>query len=153
MMNKKELDIIYYDTETTGLKATTERIIEIAFIKESDGSTFSTLINPEKLISSAAYNVHHISNEMVKDQPTFSEVIQKMCQFISKPALLVAHNNDGFDIHFMREEFKRCNQVLPTHWIFIDSLKWARKYRKDLPSYSLQNLRKLFKIDARVIPR
>ena len=61
--------------------------------------------------------------------------------------VLIAHNNDSFDIHFLRNEFQRCGRELP-EWKFLDSLKWARRYRPDLPRYTLQFLREVYGITA-----
>ncbi|HXB08355.1 MAG TPA: 3'-5' exonuclease, partial [Puia sp.] len=62
------------DLETTGVNLGTDRIIEIAIVKiMSDGKKLvkRKLINPEMPISSASTDIHGITNEMVKDAPTF----------------------------------------------------------------------------------
>ncbi|MGE5196029.1 MAG: putative quorum-sensing-regulated virulence factor, partial [Anaerolineae bacterium] len=59
----------------------------------------------------------------------------------------IAHNNDSFDQPFLESEFKRSDLPFP-NWPFLDSLKWARKYRADLPRHSLQFLREVYEIPA-----
>ena len=145
-MNKESLDIVYYDTETTGLDSTKERIIEIAFLKESDGSSISKLINPQIPIPPSSTKIHNITNNMVAKAPTFDDIISELVSFAPTCTLFVAHNNDAFDIHFMQNEFRRSSKTLPKHWIFIDSLKWSRKFRPDFTSHRLQHLRKVFNI-------
>lgn len=61
--------------------------------------------------------------------------------------VLIAHNNDSFDKPFLECEFSRHNLVLPK-WDYIDSLKFSRKYRPDLPQHSLQYLREYHDIPS-----
>jgi len=136
---------IYYDTETTGIKRESDRIIEIAAYDPAQEKTLEMLVNPGIPIPPEATAIHNISDEMVKEAPPFSEVAEAFKEFCDGEPILVAHNNDGFDIHFLREEFKRCGQEMPS-WTFLDSLKWARRYRPDLPRHSLQFLREIYGI-------
>lgn len=138
---------IFYDTETTGLKAESERIIEIAAYDPVRDATFHTLVKPDRPIPKEASAVHHITDDMVAQAPLFEEVLPKLVTFCEGEVMLVAHNNDGFDIHFLREEFGRCDQTLPEKWAFFDTLKWARRYRSDLPRHSLAYLGEIYGID------
>lgn len=141
------LRAIFYDTETTGVKAERDRVIEIAAYDAERQLSFERLINPKCPIPPDATAIHNITDEMVADAPTFEQIITEFLDFCSGEVVLIAHNNDGFDIHFLREEFKRCSQPLPP-WKFFDTLKWARRYRPDLPRHSLQFLREIFGIAA-----
>ncbi len=58
-----------------------------------------------------------------------------------------SHNNDAFDVHFLRYEYKRAERELPP-WRFFDTLVWARRYRPDLPRHTLQFLREIYDIQA-----
>jgi DNA polymerase-3 subunit epsilon len=138
---------IYYDTETTGVKAERDRIIEIAAYDPVEDRTFEMLINPGIPIPPDATAIHHITNEMVAEAPTFAQVGMQFTQFCEGDVVLIAHNNDAFDVHFLRHEFKRHNIELPAYK-FIDSLKWARRFRPDLPRHSLQFLREVFGLTA-----
>lgn len=140
------LRTIFYDTETTGLKADKDRIVEIAAYDPDTEQSFVQLINPGCPIPAEVTAVHKISDEMVADAPTFSEVAEQFCAFCAGDVVLIAHNNDAFDIHFLRAEFSRCSLALPASWKFLDSLKWARRYRKDLPKHTLQFLREIYGI-------
>jgi DNA polymerase-3 subunit epsilon len=137
---------IYYDTETTGLSSKNDRIIEIAAYDPYLKKNFQSLINPKMPIPLESQKICNITDEMVADSPTFDEVTERFIKFASGNTILIAHNNDSFDIHFLKEEFKRANKNMP-EWRFIDSLKWARKYRKDLPKHSLQYLREIYNIE------
>jgi DNA polymerase-3 subunit epsilon len=136
----------YYDIETTGLNKETDRIIEIAAYDPLNKKSFTSLVNPGIPIPEEATKIHSITNEMVANAPSFKEVSEKFIEFCTTDSVLIAHNNDSFDLHFLKNEFKRINIPLPP-WNFIDSLKWARKYRKDLPKHSLQYLREIYEIE------
>ncbi|MEI8366322.1 MAG: exonuclease domain-containing protein, partial [Parachlamydiaceae bacterium] len=138
---------IFYDTETTGIRADRDRVIELAAYDPVNNTTFERLINPGSPIPAEATAIHHISNEMVASAPSFEAVALEFCQFCSGDVVLIAHNNDAFDYHFLKNEFARCNQEMPS-WKFLDSLKWARRYRKDLPKHTLQFLREIYGITA-----
>jgi DNA polymerase-3 subunit epsilon len=138
---------IYYDTETTGVKPSTDRIIELAAFDPELDKSFSTLINPQIPIPKEATKIHNITDEMVKPAPLFKEIIPDFINFLGTDFVLIAHNNDAFDVHFLRNEFSIAGENMPD-WKFIDSLKWARKFRPDLPRHSLQFLREVYGFEA-----
>ena len=136
---------IYYDTETTGLHSKSDRIIELAAFDPVNNRSFSKLINPGLPIPAEATAIHKISDQMVADAASFAEVGREFIEFCDGEIVLIAHNNDGFDRHFLVAEGKRAGLTWPD-WPMVDSLKWARKYRPDLPRHSLQFLRKIYGI-------
>lgn len=138
---------IYYDTETTGVSSEKDRVIEIAAYDPLKKASFSHLLNPGILIPREATAIHGITDEMVKDKPSFKEIAADFINFCGDDAVLIAHNNDAFDIHFLRACFTLSEMTMPS-WRFIDSLKWARRYRPDLPRHGLQALREHFGISA-----
>src|SRR5690606_36336889 len=103
----KPLAII--DLETTGMNLSADRIVEIANVKimpDGSKSVKRKLINPEMPISASSVEVHGISNEMVKDAPTFRQVANEIKQFIDN-ADLSGYNSNRFDIPLLAEEFLR----------------------------------------------
>lgn len=138
------LRAIYYDTETTGIRPDRDRIIEVACYDIERGNSFVQLINPGCPIPAEATAIHNITNEMVADALSFGEVATEMVEFCQGEVVLIAHNNDSFDLPFLRHSFERDGVEWPSDWIFVDSLKWARRYRPDLPRHSLQFLRDYF---------
>ena len=138
---------IYYDTETTGVKSDSDKIIEIAAYDAEKDTSFVSLINPEMPIPPEATRIHKITDDMVKDSQTFEEVGKSFIDFCSGDVVLIAHNNDAFDKPFLEKEYGRTSVTIP-NWSYIDSLKWARKYRPDLPRHSLQHLREVFGFPA-----
>lgn len=139
---------IYFDIETTGLRPDQDRIVEIAAYCSETKEHFTQLVNPEVGIPEEASRVHGISDEMVQTAAKFGEIGQNFCEFCLRDdaqPVLIAHNGDGFDQLFLRAEFKRANLPHPS-WRTLDSLKWARKYRPDLPRHSLQYLRQVYQV-------
>ncbi|MCB1118067.1 MAG: DUF3820 family protein [Chlamydiia bacterium] len=138
---------IFYDTETTGIRPDREEIIEIAAYDPANDTTFEALINPGRPIPPEATAVHKITDEMVADKPTFKEIGAQFAAFCEGDTILIAHNNDAFDLPFLQHSFARHGLIFPK-WVFLDSLKWARRYRPDLPKHSLQHLREVYGIAA-----
>jgi DNA polymerase-3 subunit epsilon len=138
---------IFYDTETTGVRSDKDRIIEIAAIDVLQNRTFVQFVNPGISIPKEATAIHQITDEMVKDAPSWKEIGKSFAEFCAGDIVLIAHNNDSFDQLFLQEEYKRAGLEMP-QWKFIDSLKWSRKYRSDLPRHTLQSLRELYQIPA-----
>jgi DNA polymerase III subunit epsilon len=138
---------IFYDTETTGIKPDQDRVVEIAAYDPMRNQTFVHLINPGCPIPAQASAIHKITDEMVSQAPSFAGIIPKLLEFCEGEVVLIAHNNDAFDVHFLRNEFSRCNLSMPK-WKFFDTLKWARRYRPDLPNHKLQFLRETYGILA-----
>lgn len=138
---------IYYDTETTGVRPDKDRIVEIAAYDPVQNRRFEKFVNPGCPIPPEVTAIHHITNEMVASAPSFAQIGAEFIQFCEGDVILIAHNNDNFDFHFLRFEFERHALQMPS-WKFLDSLKWARRYRPDLPRHTLQFLREIYGITA-----
>jgi DNA polymerase-3 subunit epsilon len=138
---------IFYDTETTGIRADRDRVVELAAYDPELNKTFEMLINPGIPIPAEASAIHNITNEMVSNAPSFGEVGSKFMEFCCGEVVLIAHNNDAFDLHFIRNEFERHQLEFPLTWKFFDTLKWARRYRPDLPRHTLQFLREMYGVE------
>lgn len=101
--------IAFIDLETTGVNLSTDRIIEIAIVKIlQDGSrqVKRKFINPEMAIPQQSIDIHGITNEMVKDAPTFKQAANELKQFI-EGCDLGGYNSNRFDIPLLMEEFLR----------------------------------------------
>lgn len=139
--------LIYYDTETTGVKPGKDRIIEIAAFDPEKDLRFCTFTNPECPIPPESTAITQITDEMVKDAPLIKEALASFAEFCAGEVVLIAHNNDAFDKLFLEAEFQRAGIPMPS-WMYLDTLKWSRKYRSDLPRHSLQFLREAYGIEA-----
>ncbi len=101
--------VAFIDLETTGLSLSTDRIVEIAIVKVMpDGEKISKrkLLNPEMVIPQANSDIHGITNEMVKDAPTFKQAANEIKQFLEN-CDLGGYNSNRFDIPILMEEFLR----------------------------------------------
>ena len=104
---KRPLAVI--DLETTGVNPGSDRIVEIAIVKIfPDGTQLvkRKLINPEMPISKASSDIHGITDEMIKDAPTFKQVANEIKQFLEN-CDLGGYNSNKFDIPLLVEEFLR----------------------------------------------
>ncbi len=138
---------IYYDTETTGVKAEKDRVIELAAYDPIEDRSFCEFIKPGFPIPPSSTAIHNITDEMVQDALGFDEVGKAFAEFCPENTVLIAHNNDGFDKFFIEAEYARAGLDLPP-WEYLDTLKWARRYRSDLPRHTLQHLREVYGIEA-----
>ena len=101
--------IAFIDLETTGTNIATDRIIEIAIIKILPDKTKQVkckLINPKMPIPKSSSDIHGITDDKVKDAPTFKETANELKQFIDN-ADLSGYNSNRFDIPLLMEEFLR----------------------------------------------
>ncbi len=97
------------DVEATGINLSTDRIIEIAIVKilpDGKKTIKRKLINPEMPIPAVVTDIHGITDEMVKDAPTFRQVANEIRQFIDT-ADIAGYNSNRFDIPILVEEFLR----------------------------------------------
>lgn len=103
--------LAFFDLETTGISTVTDRIVELAIIKiMPDGNRIikRKLINPLMPIPKEASDIHGITDEMVKDAPSFKMVANEIKQFLD-PCDLAGYNSNKFDIPMLVEEFFRCD--------------------------------------------
>lgn len=106
--------LVFFDLETTGLDISNDRIVEISLLKVyPDGSEESlhSLINPEMAIPPSSTEVHHISDEMVKDKPTFKDMAKRIAGFIENSDI-GGYNCLRFDLPLLAEEFHRADVMV-----------------------------------------
>lgn len=140
-------DLIFFDLETTGLNQYHDRITEIAMIRESlytnQTEQFSSLVNPEKKISNFITRITGISNDMVQDKPTFTQLKDSIQTFIEtgNNPYLIAHNCDGFDKIVLRIHFKReAVNLNDFNWKYLDTLLMAKKLYPYFFKHNLKDL-------------
>jgi DNA polymerase III subunit epsilon len=101
--------LAFIDLETTGVNPGTDRIVEIAIVKILTDGTRSVkrkLLNPEMPIPKGASDIHGITDEMVKDAPTFKQAAQELKQVLDG-CDFAGYNSNRFDIPLLMEEFMR----------------------------------------------
>ena len=101
--------ICFIDLETTGINISIDRIVEIAIVKIGLDGTKQVkrrLVNPEMPIPKASSDVHGITDEMVKDAPSFKMLANEIKQFI-EGSDIGGYNSNRFDVPILNEEFLR----------------------------------------------
>lgn len=101
--------IIFFDLETTGVDTANDRIVEISLVKigvDGTKSVKTRRINPEMHIPEAATAVHGITDEDVKDEPTFRQIAKSLAQYI-EGCDFGGFNSNRFDLPVLVEEFMR----------------------------------------------
>lgn len=95
---------VILDTETTGLSARNgDRLVEIGLVEVIDrqitGRKFHTYINPKRSMPPEAQAVHGLSEEFLKDKPTFKEVAKDFLKFVEGADVVI--HNAPFDVGFL----------------------------------------------------
>lgn len=134
--------IIFFDTETTG-NTENDFLCQIAY--KTDDESFVGLYKPPVKIPPEASAVHHISNKMVADKPTFkeSEDYAKIKKLFEDPDTIVVAHNAPFDLNIIKKE-----GIIPNK--FICTLRVARHLDSEgkIDRYNLQYLRYYLEIDV-----
>lgn len=137
-------DYVVFDTETTGLEPSYDKIIEISaikFINNEKVATFSTLIDPQETIKPFITKLTGIRQEDLNGKPTINEVIPQFFDFIGD-LTLVAHNAP-YDIKMLASECYRNKRKLCDNRI-IDTVILAKRIipGENIENYKLTTLKK-----------
>ncbi len=101
--------LVFFDLETTGINITKDRIVEISLLKvhpNGKEEIKSRLINPEMPIPPQATAIHGITDDDVKDCPTFKQVAKSLADML-EGCDLAGFNSSRFDVPMLSEEFLR----------------------------------------------
>ena len=132
-----EVDVAALDIQATGLSpATGHRVVEIAVVRGRAGgepATWSSLINPERPIDRIATDIEGITDEDLRSQPLFSEVLPKLRELLDGLVLVMHHAR--YDLAFLRAECERIGETFASTTVF-DTLALARR-RYDFSTNSL----------------
>ena len=148
----KQFDrIVVFDTETTGIEFSSDRIIEIGAVKIRDGQVldrFDTFVDPEGAIPPEITKLTGISQEMTAGAPDELTALQMFFRFVGKRAdggdvLLIAHNAD-FDTGFLRAAADR--HGVPFTNPYLDTLALARYLLPDLKNHKLDTVANHYKL-------
>jgi DNA polymerase-3 subunit epsilon len=140
---------IVLDTETTGFEPETgDRIVEIGALELlghiPTGRSFHVYINPERPMPEAAFAVHGLGDEFLRDKPVFAQVAQDFVEFIGDARLVI--HNAAFDMKFLNHELGRLGYPVMPMDRAVDTVLMARRKFPGSPA-SLDALCRRFGID------
>lgn len=101
--------LVFFDLETTGINITQDRIVEVSFLKvhpNGKEEIKSRRINPEMPIPPQSTAIHGITDDDVKDCPTFKQVARSLVEQL-EGCDLAGFNSSRFDVPMLAEEFLR----------------------------------------------
>ena len=124
--------VVVLDTETTGVDADRDHIVELAAqVYRTDGKGGLTkteerdwYIRPPFRMEPKVVNVHHITNEFLADKPTEQELIDEIASFLGPKPLLVGYNVP-FDAGMISSLYRRCGRTF-TPMFALDVMEMAR---------------------------
>ncbi|NDL69329.1 exonuclease domain-containing protein [Vreelandella alkaliphila] len=131
--------LIFIDVETTGTRATRDRITEIAALKVVNGHVtdrWISMINPGTCVPSHISQLTGIYDDMLIDAPAFATIAHALREWLGD-ACLVAHNA-RFDASFLRNEFKRIDMTYQPR--LLCTLRLSRRLMPELPKHNLSAL-------------
>jgi DNA polymerase III subunit epsilon len=105
---------ICLDTETTGLSPDYgDRLVEIACVELVNllpsGRVYHQYINPERDVPQAAFDVHGLNYNFLKDFPVFSKIADDFLHFIEDAPLVI--HNAAFDLKFLNAELGKLQKA------------------------------------------
>jgi DNA polymerase-3 subunit epsilon len=128
--------LVVFDLESTGLNITEDRIIELSYVKvfpggEEESRTYR--FNPEKVIPQQAIDVHGITNEDLKDEPTFKERAHEIAR-VFEGSDIAGFNSNHFDIPLLAQEMSKAGvEFDPSQHKFIDvQTIYHKREKRDL---------------------
>lgn len=122
--------LVVFDLETTGLYPKSDRIVEIAAVKVNPDGTeerLEHLLNPTIPIPREASDIHGITDEAVKDCPTFADLADEILSFF-EGCDVSGFNSDKYDIPCLEAEFLRVGRSFSAS--VVDRLDVMRIYHK-----------------------
>lgn len=140
---------IVLDTETTGMDPVQgDKILEIGCVELINhlptGKTWHEYINPERDVPAEAVAVHGLTEEFLKDKPTFGELMGSFIDFIDGGTLVI--HNAEFDVKFLNAELKPFGFPPIKLKNVVDTLAMARQKFPGSPA-NLDALCRRFNID------
>ena len=133
--------IVFFDLETTGTDNVKDRIVELAFIKilpDGKRDKFVKRINPGISIPPEVTAIHGISDEDVKNCPTFKLIAHQLYDWM-KGCDLGGYNSSKFDLPLLAEEFLRVGinvDFTERHMIDVQQIFFKMEARTLSAAYS-----------------
>lgn len=143
--------LVVFDLETTGLDLVNDRIIQISYIKvspndaEGEEQRKSLFVNPGISIPLVVQELTGITDEMVKDAPTFKQLAKSLADTFTG-CDFAGYNSNRFDIPMLAEEFLRAGvdfDFSKSRLIDAQSIFYKREPRTLAAAYKFYTGRKM----------
>ena len=156
-------DLIVFDTETTGLSAAENHIIQVSAIKMKIGENYELTeidrldeyIDPGYPLTRKITQLTGITDELLADKPKEMTIFPKLYKFFGEETIVCGHNST-FDIGFMDAMYAR-QMLRKPNFVKLDTLLMAKElYKKQeggnksskvLPNHKLGTLAEHFGLD------
>ncbi|MFT8949289.1 MAG: PolC-type DNA polymerase III, partial [Liquorilactobacillus hordei] len=147
-VNLKDATYVVFDTETTGLSARFDKVIELAAVKMKQGNvleSFDMFIDPGHPLSQTTINLTSITDDMIRENAKPEKEVFKLFQAFCENSIIVGHNAT-FDVDFMNIGYARHDlPEIENPW--VDTLPLARLLYPELKSFRLNRLAKMLNVD------
>ena len=100
---------VFLDTETTGFSPAGDAIVEIGIVDDRGRVLLDTLVNPRRPIPWQARNVHGISDDMVRNQPTLEQIMPQVLTIVAGQQVVIY--NAKFDAPFFPGRLSQAKEV------------------------------------------
>ncbi len=132
--------LIIFDLETTGMNISTDRIVEISYLKiypngKEEGKTMR--LNPGIPIPPETTAIHGIRDEDIASAPAFSSIAKNLAKEI-EGCDLAGYNSNRFDIPLLAEEFLRAEvdiDLMKRKFIDVQTIFYKKEPRTLLAAY------------------
>lgn len=142
---EKVKDYVVLDFETTGLRAGSDKIIQIGAVKyvnHERKETMYLMVNPECSISSTITRITGITNKDVANSPVIEEIAHELIAFIE--GLPIIAHNAPFDMGFLYA--LEDTTPIPEYTV-IDTVRLARRAITQTPNHKLTTLTAFLKLE------
>ena len=151
VLNGKNInEYIVFDTETTGLNAKNNEIIEFCLQKYRNGileEEFCSLVKPYNKIPKIIEEKTGITNEIVKNEKEIKFYLKEIIKFINE-SIVIGHNIP-FDLEFLYHTLGRENILNNNITInYVDTLELSKIFIKETPNHKLETLKKYLNINT-----
>lgn len=141
-------DYIAIDLETTGIRLSKDKIIEVGLLKVKDShviDTFSCVINPDMQIDEKILELTKISEKEIENAKRIQDVIKHIVDFCEDYVLL--GHNTIFDYGFVKKEANRAGFEFEKRG--IDTYKLCKKALPEDVRKNLTDACKYFGIERK----
>jgi exonuclease, DNA polymerase III, epsilon subunit family len=141
-------DYIAIDLETTGIRMSKDKIIEVGILKVKDShviDTFSCVINPDMQIDEKILELTKISEKEIENAKRIQDVIKHIVDFCEDYVLL--GHNTIFDYGFVKKEANRAGLEFEKRG--IDTYKLCKKVLPEDVRKNLTDACKYFGIERK----